>query len=57
MGRKGSSLGVTEPGGGSDVANTRTTAQRDGNHFVLNGQKTFITGGMTSLFRYSRADR
>ena len=48
MGRKGSSLGVTEPGGGSDVANTRTTAQRDGNHFVLNGQKTFITGGMTS---------
>lgn len=48
MGRKGSSLGVTEPGGGSDVANTRSTAQRDGNHFVLNGQKTFITGGMTS---------
>ncbi len=47
-GRKGSSLGVTEPGGGSDVANLRTTARRDGNHFVLNGEKTFITGGMTS---------
>ncbi len=47
-GRKGSSLGVTEPGGGSDVANMKSTARRDGNHFVLNGQKTFITGGMTS---------
>lgn len=47
-GRKGSSLGVTEPSGGSDVANIRTTARRDGNHWVLNGSKTFITGGMTS---------
>jgi len=47
-GRKGSSLGVTEPSGGSDVANIKTTAKRDGNHFVLNGSKTFITGGMTS---------
>jgi acyl-CoA dehydrogenase len=47
-GRKGSSLGVTEPGGGSDVANLQTTARLDGNHWVLNGSKTFITGGMTS---------
>jgi len=47
-GRKGSSLGVTEPSGGSDVANLKTTARRDGNHFVLNGSKTFITGGMNS---------
>jgi len=47
-GRKGSSLGITEPGGGSDVANLKTTAKRDGNHFVLNGSKTFITGGMES---------
>jgi acyl-CoA dehydrogenase len=47
-GRKGSSLGITEPGGGSDVANMQTTARRDGNHFVLNGTKTFITGGMKS---------
>lgn len=47
-GRKGSSLGVTEPGGGSDVANMKTTARRDGSHWVLNGCKTFITGGMTS---------
>lgn len=47
-GRKGSSLCITEPGGGSDVANLQTRAHKDGNHFVLNGSKTFITGGMTS---------
>lgn len=47
-GRKGSSLGVTEPGGGSDVAAMTTTAHLDGNHYVLNGSKTFITGAMTS---------
>lgn len=47
-GRKGSSLAITEPGGGSDVARMKTTAKRDGNHFVINGTKTFITGGMTS---------
>ena len=40
------SLGITEPGGGSDVANLRTTAVRDGDHFVVNGSKTYITGGM-----------
>jgi acyl-CoA dehydrogenase len=48
QGRVGSSLGVTEPGGGSDVANMKTTARQDGNHWVINGSKTFITGGMTS---------
>lgn len=47
-GYKGSSLGVTEPSGGSDVANMRTTARREGDHWILNGSKTFITGGMTS---------
>jgi acyl-CoA dehydrogenase len=47
-GRKGSSLAITEPGGGSDVANLKTTAHRDGNHWVINGSKTFITGGMKS---------
>lgn len=47
-GRKGSSLAITEPSGGSDVARLQTTARRDGNHFVLNGSKTFITGGMKS---------
>jgi len=40
------SLGITEPGGGSDVASLATTAIRDGDHFVVNGSKTFITGGM-----------
>jgi acyl-CoA dehydrogenase len=38
-------LGVTEPGGGSDVANLRTRAVRRGDHFVVNGSKTFITSG------------
>ncbi len=47
-GRVGSSLAITEPGGGSDVANLKTTARRDGDEWVLNGSKTFITGGMES---------
>jgi acyl-CoA dehydrogenase len=47
-GRKGSSLAITEPSGGSDVANLKTRAEPDGNHWVLNGSKTFITGGMKS---------
>jgi alkylation response protein AidB-like acyl-CoA dehydrogenase len=45
-GQKHISLGITEPGGGSDVASLRTTAVRDGDHFVVNGSKTYITGGM-----------
>ena len=39
-------LAITEPSGGSDVANLRTTARREGEHFIVNGQKTFITSGM-----------
>ena len=38
-------LGVTEPGGGSDVAGITTKAVRDGDHFIVNGGKTFITSG------------
>lgn len=38
-------LAVTEPGGGSDVAALRTTAVRDGEYYVVNGSKTFITSG------------
>jgi acyl-CoA dehydrogenase len=49
-GRKISALAITEPGGGSDVANLRTTARRDGDSFVVNGEKTFITSGMRADF-------
>lgn len=45
-GRKGGALGITEPAGGSDVARMQTRAVREGEHWVLNGSKTFITGGM-----------
>ena len=38
-------LGITEPGGGSDVANIKTTAVSDGDHYIVNGSKTFITSG------------
>lgn len=39
-------VGITEPGAGSDVAGIRTTAKRDGDHWVLNGTKMFITNGV-----------
>src|ERR1700726_4299191 len=45
-GRKISALAIPEPGGGSDVANLRTKARRDGDHYVVNGEKTFITSGV-----------
>ncbi|BAM86606.1 putative acyl-CoA dehydrogenase [Bradyrhizobium oligotrophicum S58] len=45
-GRKISALAITEPSGGSDVANLRTKAIRDGDHYVVSGEKTFITSGM-----------
>jgi len=41
-----SALAITEPSGGSDVANLRTRARRDGDHYIVNGEKTFITSGM-----------
>jgi acyl-CoA dehydrogenase len=39
-------LAITEPGGGSDVASLRTTARRDGDHYVIDGEKVFITSGV-----------
>ncbi len=44
------SLAITEPGGGSDVGHLRTTAVRDGDEFVVNGAKTYITSGVRADF-------
>ena len=41
-------VGMTEPGAGSDLAGLRTSARRDGDHYVVNGSKTFITNGINS---------
>ncbi len=49
-GEKIGALAVTEPEGGSDVAGIRTTAVRDGDHYVVNGAKTFITSGVRADF-------
>ena len=49
-GRLIGSLAITEPGGGSDVARLRTTAVRTGDHYVVNGAKTFITSGVRADF-------
>jgi acyl-CoA dehydrogenase len=47
-GTKRISLAITEPGGGSDVAQLQTTARLEGDHYVVNGSKTYITGGMNA---------
>jgi acyl-CoA dehydrogenase len=39
-------LAITEPGGGSDVAAIRTTARREGDEYIIDGEKVFITSGM-----------
>ncbi|MFQ5652577.1 MAG: acyl-CoA dehydrogenase family protein [bacterium] len=44
-GEKLIALGITEPGAGSDVAALRTKAVRDGDHYIINGSKTFISNG------------
>lgn len=41
-----SAVAMTEPGTGSDLAAVRTTARREGDHYILNGEKTFITNGL-----------
>jgi alkylation response protein AidB-like acyl-CoA dehydrogenase len=52
-------IAMTEPGGGSDLAALKTTAVRDGDDYILNGSKTFITNGPgADLFVvYARLDR
>ncbi|WP_342132250.1 acyl-CoA dehydrogenase family protein [Hydrogenophaga sp. OTU3427] len=45
-GEKIAALAITEPGGGSDVAALRTTARRDGDSYIVDGEKVFITSGM-----------
>lgn len=49
-GGKISALGITEPNAGSDVANIRTRAVRNGDHYIVNGSKTFITSGCRAHF-------
>ena len=49
-GEKISALAITEPGGGSDVANLQTRAVRDGDFYRVNGSKTFITSGVRADF-------
>lgn len=50
MGEVVSALAVTEPGAGSDVAGLRTFAKRDGDSYIINGSKTFITNGVQADF-------
>jgi len=42
-------MSITEPGAGSDTASIRTTARKEGNHWVLNGEKIFVTSGGLAL--------
>ena len=49
-GRAIGSLAISEPSGGSDVANIRTTARRDGDEYVINGAKLYITSGTRADF-------
>ncbi|GGI75967.1 acyl-CoA dehydrogenase [Saccharopolyspora subtropica] len=49
-GERTSCFAITEPGAGSDAKNLRTTAVRDGDEWVINGEKTFITGGIDADF-------
>ena len=41
-------IAMTEPGTGSDLQSIRTTARKDGNHYVINGSKTYITNGQNT---------
>ncbi|HET6209898.1 MAG TPA: acyl-CoA dehydrogenase family protein [Jatrophihabitans sp.] len=60
-GEKISCFAITEPGAGSDATAIRTTARKDGSDWVINGEKTFITGGneadFTMVFAITDADK
>ena len=43
---------MTEPGAGSDLAGIKTTARREGDYYILNGEKTFITNGGMARYRH-----
>ncbi|MCB0839546.1 MAG: acyl-CoA dehydrogenase family protein, partial [Bacteroidetes bacterium] len=49
-GEKVCSIGISEPSAGSDVANIKTTARLEGDHYIVNGSKTFITNGVYGDF-------
>jgi short/branched chain acyl-CoA dehydrogenase len=51
-GQKLAGFGLTEPGGGSDAGGLRTTAKRDGDHWVINGSKQFITNVGTEISEF-----
>ena len=60
-GDRRSCFAITEPGAGSDAKNIRATARKDGGEWVINGEKTFITGGneadFTMVFAVTDKDR
>jgi len=60
-GERRSCFAITEPGAGSDARAIRTTARRDGDEWVINGEKTFITGGneadFTMVFAVTDAEK
>ncbi|WP_249870741.1 acyl-CoA dehydrogenase family protein [Oceanobacillus saliphilus] len=45
-----SAIAMTEPGAGSDLANIRTTARKEGEYYIVNGEKTFITNGKNANY-------
>jgi len=52
-------LGLTEPGSGSDAVSIQTTARKEGDHYVVNGTKTFITNGpdANTIILYTKTDK
>jgi citronellyl-CoA dehydrogenase len=50
LGEKIAALGISEPAAGSDVANLKTTARRDGSDYLINGSKMWITNGTRADF-------